>query len=90
MFCFEAWITVNYDPNVLNSLPNHVLFRKVIEHIEDEECGEGASNCLRSIIYQLKNPEENKSIYEALSACTLQILQLVDHNVKNLELDKAE
>lgn len=88
--CFEAWITLHYDPIVLNSLPNHALFHQVLAHIQDEECGEGASNCLRSIIYQLKDPEQNKAIYETLSTCTLQILALVEQSLKDFELDKAE
>ena len=49
-------MTVHYDPNVLNSVPHHVLFAKALEHIQDDECGEGASNVLRSIIFQLKDP----------------------------------
>ena len=54
LYCFEAWITVHNNPEVLNHLPNHSLFNKVINNIEDEDCGEAASNCLRSIIFQLK------------------------------------
>lgn len=69
--CFEAWITVNYNSELLNSLPNHTLFQKMIQHLQDEDCGEGANNCFRSIIYQLKNQEENKGLFETLSACSL-------------------
>jgi hypothetical protein len=78
---FEAWITVHYDAKILNSVPEHPLFTKVLENMEDEECGEAASNCLRSIIYQLRDHEENKPLFEALAKCSMQIMQLIEHNI---------
>jgi hypothetical protein len=62
----------------------------VLQHIRDDDCSDAASNCLRSIIYQLKDSQENAPIYETLSTCTIEILALVDHSLKEMELDKAE
>ena len=34
--CFEAWIAVHYDADIMNNIPNHSLFQKALQVINDE------------------------------------------------------
>lgn len=81
---------MHYNPEVLNSLPEHTLFKQCLAHLQDLECGEAASNCIRSIIYELKNEEENRSLFQTLSNCSVQIVELAQQYLDDGDTDKAE
>lgn len=33
--CFTEWVNVSYNPEVLNSLPNHCVMSRLFEYIQD-------------------------------------------------------
>lgn len=88
--CFIEWVTVSYNPQVLNSLPNHYAINKLFEYIQDDRRTNETSECLKRLILHLESPAEVPAFYDYLGKKVLELLSVVDYFAEHAELSEAE
>lgn len=88
--CFAEWVSVSYNPQVLNSLPNHSLMAKLFEYIQDNRHTSETSECLKELVYQLRDPKDAPLFYEYMGKKMVELLSVIDYFIEQGEIGEAE
>lgn len=88
--CFIEWVTLSYNPQVLNSLPEHYALKKLFEYIQDDRRTNETAECLKRLILHLDSPAEVPAFYEYLGKKVVELLSVVDYFAEHAELTEAE
>jgi hypothetical protein len=88
--CFIEWVTVRYNPDVLNSLPNHYAMNKLFEYVQDERRTNETPDCIKRLILHLANPADVPVFYEYLAKKVVELLSVVNYFIEQAELTEAE
>lgn len=90
MQCFIEWVTVSYNPQVLNSLPNHYAMNKLFGFVQDERSTGETPDCLKRLIAHLSNPADVPIFYDYLGKKVVELLAVVDYFTEQADLNEAE
>lgn len=61
--CFIEWVTVHYNPQVLNSIPNHLALKKLFQYVQDENQTNVTAECLKRFITHIGKPNEIPQLF---------------------------
>lgn len=79
--CFIEWVTVRYNPQVLNSLPDHYAMKKLFEYVQDDRRTNETPDCIKRLILHLENPTEVPIFYDYLAKQVVRLLGVVEYYI---------
>jgi hypothetical protein len=83
-------VTVSYNPQVLNSLPDHYAMNRLFQYVTDQRSTSETADCIKRLILHLKNPTEVPVFYDYLGKKVVELLAMVDYMIEQAELGEAE
>jgi hypothetical protein len=87
---FTEWLSISYNPDILNSLPDSPLFRKVIDLLREREYVEQAAECLLAVVDTIASPGQDQRIYGFMLQVCFKINQEAVKGMMQHEEDMAE
>lgn len=88
--CFTEWITIHYNPQVLDSLPHHSLTPRLFLHPTHPAHTTDTSDCLKQLVRHLRDPADAPLFHEYLCRKMVDLVAVVDQLVEQGEVGEAE